>query len=85
MEEQDESLSHYVIRGGEAGKKRLDLLADIMEPSTKALLSRIGVSQGNRFLDLGCGGGHVSFLAARIVGPDGSVTGVDLDETKLGT
>lgn len=84
MAEQDKPLGHYVIRGGEEGKKRLDLLADIMEPSTEALLSRVGVGQGNRFLDLGCGGGHVSLLAAHLVGPDGSVTGVDLDETKLG-
>jgi len=83
MEKQDKSLGHYVIRGGEEGKKRLDLLAAIMEPSTESLLSRVGVGPGDRFMDLGCGGGHVSFLAARIVGPHGSVAGVDLDETKL--
>jgi len=77
------SLDHYVIRGGEAGKKRLDLLAAIMEPSTKDLLTRLGVGPGKRFLDLGCGGGHVSLLAASLVKPDGAVTGVDLDATKL--
>ena len=83
MVEKDSSLDHYVIRGGEAGKKRLDLLARVMEPYTKALLDRMGVGPGARFLDLGCGAGHVSLEAARRVGPQGSVTGVDLDETKL--
>ena len=83
MAESDESLDHYVIRGGEAGKQRLDLLAQIMEPSTKALLAKVGVGPGASFVDFGCGGGHVSLEAARLVGPAGSVTGVDLDETKL--
>lgn len=32
-----------------------------------------------RVLDLGCGGGHVSVELARLVGPDGSVLGIDLD------
>ena len=83
MAESDGSLEHYVIRGGEAGKQRLDLLAEIMEPSTKALLANVGVGHGATFVDLGCGGGHVSLEAARLVGPAGSVTGVDLDKTKL--
>ena len=83
MAENDTSLDHYVIRGGAAGKERLDLLAAIMEPSTASLLARTGVGPGTKLLDLGCGGGHVSLLAARLAGPDGVVTGVDLDETKL--
>jgi ubiquinone/menaquinone biosynthesis C-methylase UbiE len=33
-----------------------------------------------RVLDLGCGIGDVSLLAAQLVGRDGSVTGIDVDE-----
>jgi SAM-dependent methyltransferase len=34
-------------------------------------------------LDVGCGGGDVSFAMARLVGPTGKVDGIDLDDTKL--
>jgi ubiquinone/menaquinone biosynthesis C-methylase UbiE len=36
-----------------------------------------------RCLDLGCGGGEVTFEIARLVGAQGHVTGVDMDEVKL--
>lgn len=75
--------TNYAIRGGEEGKRRLDLLSQIMGPSTEALLTRVGVRAGMECLDLGCGGGHVSGLLARLVGEGGSVVGIDLDEVKL--
>src|SRR5581483_5588202 len=36
-----------------------------------------GLARGMRVLDVGCGSGDVSFLAAEFVGPDGHVVGVD--------
>jgi len=36
-----------------------------------------------RCVDLGCGGGEVTFAIARLVGAAGHVTGVDMDEVKL--
>jgi SAM-dependent methyltransferase len=36
-----------------------------------------------RCLDVGCGGGEVTFEIARMVRPEGSVTGIDIDEVKL--
>jgi SAM-dependent methyltransferase len=69
----------YTITGGEQGKRRLDLLAEMMRPTTLRLLAEAGLSSGDRCLDLGCGGGNVVLDMARIVGPDGSVTGVDFD------
>jgi SAM-dependent methyltransferase len=44
---------------------------------TEEVLRRAGVEPGMRVLDVGCGTGDVSFLAARLVGPTGAVLGVD--------
>jgi SAM-dependent methyltransferase len=77
------SESHYVIRGGEAGRERLRMLARIMAPTTRELLARAGVGAGMTCLDVGCGGGDVSVELARVVGPRGRVIGIDMDATKI--
>jgi SAM-dependent methyltransferase len=56
---------------------RLTLQAMILRPITERLFRQAGIKQGMRVLDLGCGPGDVSFLAAEIVGPSGSVIGID--------
>ena len=76
-------MERYVIRGGQAGYDRLLVLARDRWPDTAALFSRAGLRPGNRCIDLGCGGGAVSLEMAKLVAPDGSVTGVDMDEVKL--
>jgi SAM-dependent methyltransferase len=50
---------------------------------TDDLLIRAGLGRGMRVLDVGCGAGDVCFLAARIVGPDGWVIGVDNAATAI--
>ena len=77
------SATSYAIRGGEEGKRRLDLIGKLLAPSTEELLRRAGVGPGQHALDLGCGGGHVTLAVARLVGPSGSVVGVDVDDVKL--
>src|SRR4051794_13737916 len=74
----------YAIRGGMEGKKRLDLLAHVLLPTTTELLNRVGLVGGMKCLDVGCGGGHVTILMARIVGPEGRVIGTDTDAEILG-
>jgi SAM-dependent methyltransferase len=70
----------YIIRGGLSGRERLRIISGVLRPSTAALLDRVGVSDGARCLDVGCGGGDVSLaLAAR----GGRVLGIDVDEEKL--
>jgi len=55
-----------------------------MATSTSSLLADVGISMGSICLDVGCGGGDVTFELARAVGPTGRAVGVDLDEIKLG-
>ena len=74
----------YVIRGGQLGYERLTVLARSWQPTTSALFDRVQLGPGMRCLDLGCGSGDVTFEMAERVGPDGSVTGIDMDMVKLG-
>jgi 2-polyprenyl-3-methyl-5-hydroxy-6-metoxy-1,4-benzoquinol methylase len=71
--------NHYIIEGGAEGKKRLNVLANVLSPYTKALIESDGPIEGKRFLDVGCGGGHLSLMVAKMVGDGGHVTGVDFD------
>jgi SAM-dependent methyltransferase len=73
----------YAIRGGIAGRERLRILARTLHASTGALFERVGVGEGLRCLDAGCGGGDVTLDLARRVGPHGAVVGADSDEAKL--
>ncbi|MEO7607373.1 MAG: methyltransferase domain-containing protein [Saprospiraceae bacterium] len=56
------------------------MLAQVLEQSTKELIERNGPIVGQRFLDLGCGGGDVALMAAKLVGEKGQVIGIDFDE-----
>lgn len=56
---------------------RLTRQAAVLRPITERLLRAAGIGPGMRVLDLGCGTGDVTMLAAELVGPSGSVTGID--------
>lgn len=77
--------SAYVMGHDERERRRLALQASILNPFTEHLLRRAGISAGMRVLDIGCGVGDVSLLAARIVGRSGRVTSLDFDERALET
>ncbi len=67
----------YVL-GHSAGElARLEKQAAIFAEATENVLVRAGISTGMRVLDIGCGIGDVSLIAARLVGPTGSVLGID--------
>ena len=74
---------HYIIRGGEEGRARLVVLSRVMRPTTLSFLDRAGVRPGMNCLEVGCGSGDVAFDLARIVGPEGKVVAIDIDEIKL--
>lgn len=49
----------------------------MLNPFTRAMLDRSGISKGMRVLDVGSGAGDVALLCAEAVGVAGEVTGVD--------
>lgn len=57
--------------------ERLAVQGAFYEDITRGLFDRAGLCPGMRVLDIGCGAGDVSLLAARLVGPAGQVLGVD--------
>src|SRR5262249_38001315 len=67
----------YILGHSAREVRRLRLQADILRPITERLLRGAGVCPGMRVLDVGCGAGDVSMLAADLVGPSGAVVGVD--------
>ncbi|HEY9391787.1 MAG TPA: class I SAM-dependent methyltransferase [Mycobacteriales bacterium] len=65
--------------------RRLDMQAELLDPTTRRLFEDAGVQPGMHVLDIGCGPGAVSALVARMVGPQGRVTGLDIDPSALDT
>ena len=51
----------------------------LYNPCTQRLLEQAGITAGMKVLDVGSGGGDVTFLAGELVGPSGMVVGVEHD------
>ncbi|MBC1241048.1 methyltransferase domain-containing protein [Nostoc sp. 2RC] len=73
--------TNYVISGGQKGKDRLKILADVVQQSTYNLLKNVGISEGMQSLDVGCGGGDVTIEIAKLIGASGKVLGIDMDSS----
>ena len=73
----------YIMGSNPSELRRLGLQARLLRPITERLLRQAGLAEGMRVLDLGCGAGDVSVLAAEIVGRSGSVIGLDRDMAVL--
>jgi precorrin-6B methylase 2 len=58
---------------------RLERQGAFLNELTAEVLKRAGLRPGMRILDVGCGMGDVTLLAALLVGPTGSVVGIDRD------
>jgi SAM-dependent methyltransferase len=74
----DSARSHeYELGHSDHELKRLGTQARLVEPMTRQFFRSAGLETGMRVLDVGSGAGHVSFLAAELVGPSGEVVGID--------
>lgn len=75
----------YILGSSEAETQRLMDQADVYHLVTRRFLEDAGISQGMKVLDVGSGAGDVALMAADLVGPTGSVVGVDLNPEVLAT
>ncbi|MCK8644356.1 methyltransferase domain-containing protein [Mycobacterium colombiense] len=71
--------STYVLGHADAEVQRLLLQGRLYDDHTEHALRLAGLRPGMRVLDIGSGPGDVSFVAARLVGPTGTVLGVDAE------
>ena len=69
----------YVLSRSESELRRLTLQDELLHTSTISLFDRAGIVGGMRVLDVGSGAGDVALTLASMVGPRGSVLGVELD------
>ncbi len=75
----------YVLGHSQQELARLERQGEIFSVETRDVLRRAGIKTGMRILDVGCGAGDVSMIAAEKVGPTGSVLGIDNAATALTT
>ncbi|MEX0869835.1 MAG: methyltransferase domain-containing protein [Candidatus Spechtbacterales bacterium] len=52
-----------------------------LNPST--IVNSLDIQRGMSVADFGCGAGHFTLSIARLVGPEGSVTGIDVHDSVL--
>jgi 2-polyprenyl-3-methyl-5-hydroxy-6-metoxy-1,4-benzoquinol methylase len=75
----------YPLGYSEQEARRLAEQGALLEELTAAVFQRAGLRAGMRVLDIGCGVGDVSLLAARLVGPQGAVLGIDRADSSVET
>jgi ubiquinone/menaquinone biosynthesis C-methylase UbiE len=73
----------YALSQSSGESARLQRQADELSPQSASLLDRVGLTRGQRALDLGCGPSGVIELMCERVLPDGKVVGLDADPSHV--
>lgn len=73
----DRPADDYVLGSADPELRRLRTLSDLYRGVTRRWLELAGIGPGMSVVDVGCGPGDVTLLVRDLVGPTGSVTGVD--------
>jgi SAM-dependent methyltransferase len=73
----------YPLATGADAVGRLNVLHGIYSPAGREVLLEAGLTEGMKVADFGCGPGTMTRMLASLVGPLGSVTGIDLHGAQL--
>jgi len=68
----------YILGHADREIERLKAQNLLIGPFTRRFFQLAGIGAGMHLLDVGSGAGDVAIIAAELVGPTGSVTGVDI-------
>ena len=71
--------SEYALGRSQEEYARLARQGELFRPMTRRLFEDAGIATGMRVLDLGSGAGDVCMMLADMVGPSGTVIGLELD------
>jgi ubiquinone/menaquinone biosynthesis C-methylase UbiE len=83
MGNQPTQKSVYVFGHSESELRRLIDQSQFFGGLTEQVFLSAGLASGMRVLDVGCGAGDVSFLAAKLVGASGRVLGMDKSSASI--
>lgn len=73
----------YVLGSSDRERRRLMKQGELLRELLADAFRSAGIGPGMRVLDIGSGAGDVAMLAAEMVGPTGSVVGLDRDSASV--
>ncbi len=76
-------MTNYILQTGREGEVRLEVLNDLFGAASREFLVAVGLGEGARVLDVGCGTGTLTTWIARAVGTSGHVIGTDADARQI--
>jgi SAM-dependent methyltransferase len=78
-------MSDYILPHDLAGERqRLTLMSKLLDPFERSHIERLGLRQGWRCLEVGCGNGSIAQWLSQRVAPSGHVVASDLDISCIG-
>jgi SAM-dependent methyltransferase len=69
----------YLLDGSDEDLARLLRIAEVSAPSVREAFARVGLAEGSRTLDCGCGPIGALAVMAETVGPGGQVVGIEVN------